>query len=209
MLTNILGGFLDLLAPARCAACDAPMPQAKPFCAACEELLEPAESGGAFAFGGPLATAIHRFKYREHPELARPLARSLVPYVEVFLEAHPVDCIAAVPLASKRLRERGYNQSALLAQALARLLKVPFAAGVLERCRETSSQALLDAEQRRDNVRDAFVAREAARGQRWLLIDDVRTTGATLEAASHALMRAGAKRVQSFTLAVAPKDSSR
>lgn len=208
MLHNFFHGFLDLLAPARCAACDAPMPQAMPFCAPCESALEPAGQGGAFAFGGSIATAIHRFKYREHPELAHALALSMTPHAEAFLRLHPVDCIAAVPLAPKRLRHRGYDQSSLLAHALSKTLKVPFARGMIQRCRETSSQALLDAEQRRENVRDAFVAREQARGLRWLLIDDVRTTGATLEAASHALMRAGAKRVQSFTLAVAPRETS-
>ena len=208
MLRSILGGFLDLLAPARCAACDEPMPQASCFCVPCEALLDPMDSGGAFAFGGPLATAIHRFKYREHPELARPLAMCMGPSVLALLDAHPVDCVAAVPLAPTRLRQRGYDQAALLARSLAGMVKLPFASDVLRRTRETSAQALLDAAQRRENVLDAFVAQERARGLRWLLVDDVRTTGATLEAASDALMRAGARRVQSFTLAVAPKGVS-
>jgi len=207
-LSEVVRGFLDLLAPARCAACDAPMTRAEPFCEACEALLEPMDAGGAFAFGGPLATAIHRFKYRDHPELAKPLAQCMTTAALTMLKAHPVDALVAVPLAPIRLRMRGYDQSALLVRALAAELKLPCAMGVLTRCRETSTQALLDADQRRENVLDAFLASQAARGLRWLVIDDVRTTGATLEAASHALMCAGAKRVQSFTLAVAPKEAS-
>lgn len=207
-ISGVVRGFLDLLAPARCAACDDPMARAEPFCEACGALLEPLDAGGAYAFGGPLATAIHRFKYRDHPELAKPLAQCMTAGASAMLKAHPVDALIAVPLAPMRLRKRGYDQSALLVRALASELKIPCAMGVLTRCRETSTQALLDAEQRRENVLDAFVASTAVRGLRWLVIDDVRTTGATLEAASHALMCAGAKRVQSFTLAVAPKEIS-
>lgn len=207
-ISDVVRGFLDLLAPPRCAACDDPMTHAAPFCDACGGLLEPAPAGGAYAFGGPLATAIHRFKYRDHPELARPLAQCMSAGALAMLKAHPVDALIAVPLAPKRLRARGYDQSALLVRALAAELKIPCAMGVLTRARETSTQALLDAEERRANVLDAFVASPMARGLRWLVVDDVRTTGATLEAASHALMCAGAKRVQSFALAVAPKETS-
>jgi ComF family protein len=106
--------------------------------------------------------------------------------------------LVPVPLHPLRLRQRGYNQSALIALGTGRKID----ARALERIRDTPPQAGLGAEQRRRNLAGAFRARaERVRGRRVILVDDVVTTGATVEAASRELLRAGAQSVDVLTLA--------
>jgi ComF family protein len=135
--------------------------------------------------------AIHSFKYRHRRTLALPLAR----LVERELQRRPLqlDILVPVPLHPRRLAERGYNQSALLAEELAGLLATP-AVELLERRRETAAQAGLRAGARRTNVKDAFHCRDGCdlAGRRVGIVDDVCTTGATLEDCARALRQAGA-----------------
>ncbi len=116
----------------------------------------------------------------------------------------PCDRLVPVPLHSQRLRERGYNQAALLARAVGDVLGVPALPTALVRSRQTRSQVELGAQERRENVRGAFAVPPAAvatiRGQAITLIDDVCTTGATLEACAAALRQAGARSVWGLTL---------
>ena len=201
--------LLQLLAPERCAACDEPLDDDSPaFCPACVVLLEPLEQSGpsgapiaaaaAFLYGGPLAAAVQRLKYAGRSELARPLGALLADYALVF--AGRVERVVPVPLHPSRLRERGFNQSALLAQPVARALGLPFDPHWLARVRPTRDQAGLARIERGHNLRAAFAAR-GARARSVLLIDDVRTTGATLAEAAEALLRAGCAEVHTLALA--------
>ncbi|MFL7794769.1 MAG: ComF family protein [Anaerolineae bacterium] len=116
------------------------------------------------------------------------------------------DVIVPVPLHADRLRERGYNQAALLARELARQADLAIDEQVLVRKRATAPQVKLDANQRKENMRDAFCCPDdSLAGKRILLIDDVCTTGATLEACAAALLESGAHSVQALTLARARK----
>jgi ComF family protein len=113
------------------------------------------------------------------------------------------DVIIPVPIHKRRLRERGYNQSSLLAQRLSRLTRIPIMEGVLIRIKHTPSQAKSDnIEQRRSNIRNAFkcVGHDMS-GKRILLIDDVCTSGATLNSCAASLKAAGAASVWGLTLA--------
>jgi len=105
-----------------------------------------------------------------------------------------------VPLHPRRLRERGYNQALLLAEGLAPALSLPVW-DVLSRPKDTKPQWDLDKESRRRNLAAAFQAGPEARGKSLLLVDDVCTTGASLEGCGRALHRAGAARVAAFVLA--------
>lgn len=113
--------------------------------------------------------------------------------------------IAPVPLHPRRLASRRYNQAGLLAQALAAQAPVPLAIDLLRRTRATPSQGHMGARQRRENVRGAFAVHPRAaarlRGVRVLLVDDVMTTGATLDACAAALIRAGAAAVDAVAVA--------
>jgi len=151
-------------------------------------------------YEGRLRNAIHRLKYHNDigisEELARPLQSLLIE------QAWQLDIITAVPLNRKRLRERGYNQSALLARWVSLVTRIPFIPGVIIRNRDTATQVGLHAQQRHDNVTGAFTAiPEIARGRSIVIIDDVTTTGATLQACASALQSAGALTIYGLTLA--------
>jgi ComF family protein len=116
-----------------------------------------------------------------------------------------IDLVVPVPLHPSRLAERGFNQAALLARPIARALGIPLLARGLDRTRDTPRQATLDRVLRLENVAAAFVARapEKVSARRILLVDDVRTTGATLRACAVALQKAGASCVYDTALALA------
>jgi ComF family protein len=200
---------LDLLAPPRCAACDAPLPRDVVFCPACATTVEPADAGGArhdalddlraaCVYGGAVAVAVRRFKYQARPDLARALGHVL----RATLRAAPVevDLVVPVPLHARRLAERGYDQAALLGAHVARELRAPHAPRAITRVRATPKQAASSRAERLVNVEGAFVARPLA-GARVALVDDVVTTGATLGACARALRAAGASSVVGVVLA--------
>lgn len=199
----VLHGLLDLVAPRRCAGCDAWLdPTDFEFCAPCEVLLEPAaqlDAGrAAYLYGGPIAEAIRRLKYEGRTELAEPLGARLVEVARAV--AGEVDAVVPVPLHPERLRERGFNQAALLARPVARALAVPLVTSALRRVRETRPQASLGVGARGSNVRGAFGGRGTC-PPRVLLIDDVRTTGATITECALSLRRRGVERVHALVLA--------
>jgi ComF family protein len=195
--------LLSLLSPNRCAACDAPAREGVVLCPPCAALVERStELGAPFVYGGPIARAITRFKYGPVPELARPLGELLASEAAKRGLA-PVGAVVPVPLHPTRLFERGFNQAALLARPVARALGVPLLARALERTRPTGNQAELDRAGRLCNVAGAFRARKEVRAP-VLLVDDVRTTGATQNACAAALRAAGCPRVEWLVLAIAP-----
>ena len=143
---------------------------------------------------------MHRLKYYGRTILAEPLGGLMA----VYWTQHPMptDVIVPVPLHTARLRERGYNQAALLAREMACRVGLALNEQTLVRRRATASQVKLDARQRKENVRDAFRCSDnALTGKQVLLIDDVCTTGATLAACAVALHEGGARSVQALTLA--------
>lgn len=153
-----------------------------------------------YYFEGALRTAIRRFKYDGITALAQPLGRLMVDY----WLTHPLsgDIIVPVPLHNDRRRRRGFNQAALLAYELSGPAGLPVDDTTLVRYRATASQVGLDVEARRKNVEDAFrCVTHGLADRRVLLIDDVCTTGSTLEACAAALREGGATSVSALTLA--------
>lgn len=144
--------------------------------------------------------AATRLKYRGVSSLSRWLGHEMA-QVARHRQFNRIDAIVPVPLHVKRLRERGYNQSALLGRAVGRELNIAFIPASLVRQRATRSQVGLGSRERTQNVAAAFSWQGAAlRGQSLLLIDDVCTTGATLNACAATLKAAGAERVLALTL---------
>ena len=153
--------------------------------------------------------AIHAFKYRGHTALATPLAALLWEYSQTpegaTIPFAGLSCIVPIPLHPLRRWRRGYNQSALLAQKLGALAQIP-CIEILRRTRHTQPQIELDAIHRVTNVRGAFsfdehASREYSQPQSVLLIDDVATTGATLEECARVLKAAGVQTVYALTIA--------
>jgi len=151
----------------------------------------------AYLYAFPVEQMVQALKYGDALELAAWLGERLVPPDGEW------DLLLPVPLHADRLAERGFNQAIELARPLARRGLV-LRHDVLRRVRATKAQAGLDARSRRRNLRNAFVASGNLRGRRILLLDDVMTTGATLDAAAAALRRAGAARVANQVLARTP-----
>lgn len=109
------------------------------------------------------------------------------------------DFIVPVPLSAGRLKQRGYNQSALLAKEVAKRCNLPIREDLLKRIRETEKQSLMTREQRSKNLRRAFSASDECKGLSIILIDDIKTTGATLEECANELKKHGADRVYALT----------
>jgi ComF family protein len=151
-------------------------------------------------FEGVLRDAIHDLKYQGRVELASPLGSLMAAYW--VQHPMPVDVVVPVPLHPARLRARGYNQAALLAHEMAGRVGLNVDERPLIRQRATSPQVELNAQQRRENVRDAFRwSGSGLAGKRVMLVDDVCTTGATLDACAVALCEGGAHSVRALTLA--------
>ena len=206
MMRDLWDGLLELLAPPTCAACDHGIEAREDgFCQACSPLIEEfpntahADDRAACIYGGPIADAITRLKYRALSHHARPLSGLLVEAAAPW--AGSIEIVCVVPIHAARLAERGYNQSALLAGPVARSLGARFAPSLLRRIRRTKTQVGADPGARRRQLQGSFVSVPRARGRRILVIDDVRTTGATLQEARRALAEAGAARVYTLTLA--------
>lgn len=154
-----------------------------------------------FRFEGVLRTAIHQFKYNNLRLAARPFAELLYEGLEEV--SVPVNLLVPVPLHPKRLRARGYNQSALLACNLGKLSGLPVNDSLLIRTKTALPQAKTSSVgERRSNVADAFTCvTQCPTDAHILLVDDVCTSGATLDACAAALKAAGAASVQALVLA--------
>ena len=151
----------------------------------------------------PLRQVVQKFKYGRKVSLGKPLGRLMAQGCQEFLKECHADLIVPVPLHPKRLRWRGFNQSLLLARQVSRLYEVPVDPFVLYRDRETAPQTLLAEDERRKNVRGAFAVypEKSLKERKVLLVDDVYTSGATVNECSRALVRGGAKEVYVLTLA--------
>lgn len=151
-------------------------------------------------FKDPLRSALHKLKYRRDMGLGDALAIPLARYIQKL--NWDVEMLVPIPLSPQRFSERGYNQVALIASPLAKFHGWKYAPNGLQRVKHTRSQVGLKIDQRRENVQDAFRAHSSLiRGKKILLMDDVTTTGATLNSASKTLMEAGAQQVYAITVA--------
>ncbi len=146
---------------------------------------------------------ISRFKYQGATYLAEPLGMLLADLQDEYFSFSNIDILIPVPLHPRRLRERGFNQSLLLARVISRLKKIPLACHLLERVRYTPPQTQLSGSEREKNVRGAFCLRSNhfLAEKTVLLIDDVFTSGATVNECTRVLKEAGAREVQVLTLA--------
>lgn len=151
-------------------------------------------------FDGPVREAMHNLKYKRDIALGEIFSRYLIMIVRSI--GWDIDIILPVPLGVARQAERGYNQAALLAFPTALGLDISYKPSALRKIRDTRTQVGLSISERRDNVSGAFYAEpKHIRGRNILVVDDVITSGATLDACAEALIEAGAKDIYGITVA--------
>ena len=157
-----------------------------------------------FLYEGPLRDLIHSFKYSQRTHLRYPLALLTLEGLGArFFSGCSSHLLVPVPLHRSRLRQRGFNQAVLLGRVLSKRLSVPMVPDALVRVRPTEPQISLSAAERRGNVKGAFAVkrRDDIAGKRILLLDDVMTTGSTLDECARELKKAGACEVMALTIA--------
>ena len=223
--SRVIGPLLDLVLPLSCAVCgregsllcegcEPSLPKLEqPYCSVCAwpdrtgvcsrcESSRPAMDGisAPYLFEGPVRDLAHGFKYRGVRAAAPTLGGLLARHLRASSMA--ADVVVPVPLHRSSERERGYNQSELMARVVAADADLPFGRRLLRRVRKTAPQiAMAGYEDRRRNIEGAFECRDDLDGQRVLLIDDVVTTGSTMSACAEALKAVGARSVWGLALA--------
>ena len=173
-------------------------------CGACT--LQPPHFDAArahFLYEGSIRELIHTFKYNRNSHLRYPLALLALEGISRFPADYDLNLIVPVPLHRSRLRQRSFNQAVLLGRILSRDLALPMMPDALTRTRATEPQIELSAAERRVNVKGAFSVRGAERvaGKRILLLDDVMTTGSTMDECAKELKKAGASAVIAVSIA--------
>lgn len=195
------------IGPLYCQRCGKPLPDGGAHCYQCRgskarqfkcKLIR-----SAVVFNPSSRSVIHAFKYAGQSHLADYLAGWMQREWTSYPELAEAQILIPVPLYARKHKQRGYNQSELLARILSDIYHIPLDTTSLQRVRNTPSQTQFGREGRLKNMSGAFgcVNPAAVKGKIVLLIDDVATTGATLEGCAQALMAAGAKRVMAYTLA--------
>jgi ComF family protein len=230
-LDGLIRPFRDFFFPPLCLICDRMMaPEERYICDSCFALIRTVSKDDApyqetlvklasertisglvaayyFETGGPFQSVVHHLKYNGLTALGRLLGERLGRRVSEELAGEEISGIVPVPLHYSKRRERGYNQSEHICRGMASVLGVPVEAKLVKRRIYTRSQTKLNIEERKENVEGAFVLRRRAgrvvKDGTFLLVDDVVTTGATMQACARVLMDAGAARVIACAAALA------
>jgi len=187
---------LPRIGASRCRVCALPLTSGE-LCGRCTN--HPPHYDGVrapYAYVFPLDALIHAYKYRGDLSLAPALADALTD-----AGAPQVDALVPMPLSAARLRERGFNQAQELARIVGRRLRLPVLSRACRKVKDTPPQAALEWSARKRNVRGAFVCDADLSGYRVAIVDDVMTTGATLDELARVIKRAGAVEVQGWVVA--------
>lgn len=224
---NLAQNFLDIIYPRLCVGCGAALIcEEDDLCLSCQTLL-PRYSlkkedrialerlfYGRLPLGfvtayykfdkkGKVQRVIHAIKYHQCTHLAERVGRWLGAAMKEAENEWPADVLVPVPLHPKKLKSRGYNQSEYFGRGLAAEIRIPMDSHLVERVKHTRSQTGMNQRRRWENVKDAFRCTASVKGLRVLLVDDVLTTGSTLEACGRALVAGGAELVSVAVMASA------
>ena len=232
LVRDVLGPVLELVYPTYCGGCGS---QGHVLCQACLDAFSPVDeqltcpvcgrwTGTAiecgscassrtyfergffgYAFEGPVREALHAFKFQGRKDVGRALVRTLEKRIASI--GRTFEFIVPLPITEKRLKERGFNQTFIVAEEISRITGKPIDYRTLRKARETLDQYTLSLEERKKNLVRAFAldsSKERLKGKRALLVDDLYTTGNTAREAAKTLMRAKTKAVLFFALARTP-----
>ena len=211
---NVLQRVLDLLWPRNCEICGRPVDrEARYICADClnripfvrpeDGMYEIDDAASAVRFECETREMINGYKFRSHIWLKDDFVDWMEAAARAKFDVAAIDAVVAIPTTLGHKLNRGYNQSAMMAEALAKRLERKFLARAVTRIGHPKRQSSLSEEERRENVKGTFAVREPSlvRGRTILLVDDIMSTGATLSECAKTLKAAGAWRVWCLTLA--------
>lgn len=189
----------------RCMKCGKPIRYSeREYCRDCMHTRHVYDRGvSLWLHKEPVSQSVYRFKYHNQRFYARFYASEITKSYEALIKRWNPEIIAAVPLHPRRRRKRGYNQAELLALELGKIMRIPVSCSMLKRVRNTEPQKILDSRKRRKNLGKAFAVRMPdAVPYCVLLVDDIYTTGNTIDVAAEALKRAGVQKVYFLTISI-------
>lgn len=188
-----------------CMKCGKPLLDArKEFCGDCEKKKHDFVQGKSlWVYEGEVRKSIYRFKYQNKREYANGYAQEIAKQYSDWIRRKKIQAIVPVPLYKKKQRKRGYNQAQLLAKELGRIWELPVYSNLLVRIRDTKPQKMLTDLERKNNMKKAFKTTEnIVQLEHILLIDDIYTTGSTLDAAAAVLLAAGAEEIYTCCISI-------
>ena len=195
-------GKLKLLTPPWCLQCGKKLAGEGQFCGDCRSRSHRYVRGRALYEYDSAALSIYRFKYGRRREYAEYFGEQMAEYLGGFVRNTGAEALIPIPLHRRRMAARGYNQSELLAEAVGRRLELPVYSRLLVRTKNTKPLKYQNYEERQNNLKKAFnIAENDVKLNTIILIDDIYTTGSTIDEAADALRAAGAERVYFLTLA--------
>ncbi len=185
---------------ARCFQCGRPVSEEEEFCEECRTHTHRFESGrGIFLYSSRWRICVVRFKYYGCREYGDFLGDAMAFYARRELKCWKPDCLVPVPLHRRKERRRGFNQAEYLAARISRQSGIPMEASLVAKIRKTKSQKRLSGQERQKNLAGAFAVTKPVEGMCILVVDDVFTTGSTIDAMAECLKKAGALRVHFLT----------
>ena len=199
-ICNACLNTIEIISGPICLCCGYPVPSGVlNCCSRCKSSNIYYDNVRSWAyFNGVLQKTIHKLKYRRDLRLSESLSLPMITLLQE--QSWIIDLIIPVPLDPERMKERGYNQAALLAKPISRCTGILFDGNILYRTKKTRSQVGLTIIERKENVKGAFEAKSSkVCGKSILLIDDVVTTGSTLNSCANALKKAGARNIYGLT----------
>lgn len=195
-------GRLKILTPPWCMRCGKKTEEGEEYCGDCGKRKHLFERGRALYEYDSAAESIYRFKYAGRREYADFFGEQITDYLVDFIRDVNPDALVPIPLHRRRKTRRGYNQAQLLAEAVGRRTGIPVCSRLLVRVRNTAPQKKLNPAERQNNLKKAFnIPQNDVKLKTILVLDDIYTTGATIDEAARALKAAGAERVYFITLA--------
>lgn len=189
----------------RCMKCGKPIrSEEQEYCYDCTHSRHYFDKGySLWQHRPPVSTSIYQFKYHNQRAFAQIYAKKIIAYYGNELRRLNFDCIVPVPLHSKRKRKRGYNQSEILAKEIGRIIQVPVNTKLIKRVRYTDPQKILDSKARKSNLRNAFcVCKSIRQIHSILLVDDIYTTGNTIDEIARILKENGVENVIFLTISI-------
>lgn len=188
-----------------CKKCGKPLNnERQEYCTDCRKKKHSYDQGkSVWIYKGDMKNSIYRFKYGNRREYARFYAEESVRIYGGWIKSRGVEVIIPIPVHPKRKRKRGYNQAELYAKELGKLLELPVDGESLVRVVNTTPQKELDDKERRNNLKKAFkIKKDSVKYKKVLVVDDVYTTGSTIDAVAELLRDAGADKIYFLSVTI-------